>query len=121
MTRRRPDSTCVHVADAIVPNYRHGKRTYSCGGTVAQRWQAAYDAASLGADEGARIERNRILAHIAGKIRACEAAAAKDSGPDATGYRITLHRLTVLRDEIAAGLHVPDLRPDRPHQEEPKA
>jgi hypothetical protein len=35
---------CTHVADSVVPKYRSGAG-YSCGGIMAKRWQAAWDAA----------------------------------------------------------------------------
>lgn len=46
------EQQCLLAADRAVPEYRHGKRTYSCGGHVAKRWQAAWDAAcwALGTD-----------------------------------------------------------------------
>jgi hypothetical protein len=37
----------VEIADRVVPEYRDGKRSYSCTGTVAKRWQAAYDGACI--------------------------------------------------------------------------
>lgn len=37
---------CTQIADAVVPEYR-GKRSYSCTGRVAQRWQAAWDGACI--------------------------------------------------------------------------
>jgi hypothetical protein len=37
---------CTQIADAVVPEYRGGKRSYSCTGTVAKRWQAAWDGAA---------------------------------------------------------------------------
>jgi hypothetical protein len=43
---------CTQVADAVVPQYRGGKKSYSCTGTVARHWQAAWDGAciALGGD-----------------------------------------------------------------------
>jgi hypothetical protein len=38
---------CTTIADRVVPEYRNGSRSYSCNGTVAKRWQAAWDAAHL--------------------------------------------------------------------------
>ena len=38
---------CSEIADKIVPQYRNGQRSYSCRGTIAKRWQAAWDAAYL--------------------------------------------------------------------------
>lgn len=35
------------IADKVVPQYRHGERSYSCTGTIAKKWQAAYEAAEL--------------------------------------------------------------------------
>ena len=38
---------CVLAADVVVPAYRSPPkgRSYSCGGIIAKRWQAAYDGA----------------------------------------------------------------------------
>ncbi len=46
------DERCTVIADQVVPEYRDGKRSYVCGGVVAKRWQAAWDAAytALGGD-----------------------------------------------------------------------
>jgi hypothetical protein len=43
---------CTFIADQVVPKYRHSGRSYSCGGVIAHKWQAAWDAAciALGAD-----------------------------------------------------------------------
>lgn len=41
------DDRCAQFADAIVPEYRHGNKAYGCGGTVAKRWQAAWDGACM--------------------------------------------------------------------------
>lgn len=43
---------CTQIADEVVPEYRGGKHGYSCTGTVAKRWQAAWDGAyiALGRD-----------------------------------------------------------------------
>ena len=38
---------CTQIADAVVPEYRDGKRSYSCTGRVAERWQAAWDGACI--------------------------------------------------------------------------
>ena len=38
---------CTQIADAIVPMYRDGKKSYSCTGVVAKRWQAAWDGACV--------------------------------------------------------------------------
>ena len=38
---------CTQIADAAVPEYRDGKRSYSCTGRVAKRWQAAWDGACI--------------------------------------------------------------------------
>jgi len=44
----------------VVPEYRRSGRTYySCTGTVAKRWQAAYEAAELGLVQGVMEERQR--------------------------------------------------------------
>jgi len=36
---------CTQIADEIVPEYRGSERGYSCTGSVAKRWQAAWDGA----------------------------------------------------------------------------
>lgn len=41
------DDRCTQCADAIVPEYRHGNKAYGCTGTVAKRWQAAWDGACM--------------------------------------------------------------------------
>jgi hypothetical protein len=43
---------CTQIADRCVPEYRGGKKSYSCTGVVANRWQAAWEAActALGHD-----------------------------------------------------------------------
>ncbi|NYT42294.1 hypothetical protein HZY97_16095 [Sphingomonas sp. R-74633] len=38
---------CTDIADRVVPAYRDGKRSYSCGGTTAKLWQAAWDGACI--------------------------------------------------------------------------
>lgn len=38
---------CTQIADAVVPEYRGGKKSYACTGLVAKRWQAAWDGACL--------------------------------------------------------------------------
>lgn len=38
---------CTEIADQVVPEYRNGSRAYSCCGTVAKRWQAAWDGACI--------------------------------------------------------------------------
>lgn len=38
---------CNLCADMVVPEYRSGLRSYSCTGTVAKRWQAAWDGACI--------------------------------------------------------------------------
>lgn len=48
------ESRCAEIADLVVPAYRDGKRSYSCGGHVAQRWGAAYEGAVLAL--GGRME-----------------------------------------------------------------
>lgn len=40
------EARCVAIADIVVPNYRNGKRAYSCTSQVARMWQAAYDGAA---------------------------------------------------------------------------
>jgi len=51
MTKRALDKRCVEIADTVVPQYRSGKRNYSCTGGMAKRWLAAF--------EGARIALGR--------------------------------------------------------------
>lgn len=38
---------CGRIADEVVPAYRDGKCRYGCTGTVAKRWQAAWDGACV--------------------------------------------------------------------------
>jgi len=38
--------TPTQIADQVVPEYRGGKRGYSCSSHTAKRWGAAYDAAA---------------------------------------------------------------------------
>jgi hypothetical protein len=51
--RRGPDATvsigdrCTQFADAIVPEYKGENKSYSCTGSVAKRWQAAWDGACM--------------------------------------------------------------------------
>lgn len=40
------EARCIAVADTVVPNYRNGKKAYSCTSQVARMWQAAYDGAA---------------------------------------------------------------------------
>ena len=47
MTPRALDKRCVEIADAVVPQYRSGERSYSCTGGMAKRWQAAFEGACL--------------------------------------------------------------------------
>jgi hypothetical protein len=52
VTTRSPTSNaitkrCTQIADTVVPEYRAGKRSYSCTGRVAKRWQAAWDGACI--------------------------------------------------------------------------
>jgi hypothetical protein len=44
----------AEIADRVVPEYRTLGRSYSCTGTIAKRWGAAYRAAylALGGDHG---------------------------------------------------------------------
>ena len=39
------EERCTAIADKVVPQYRHGTRSYSCGGHIARLWQAAWDGA----------------------------------------------------------------------------
>lgn len=41
----------LKIADRIVPQYRNGTRTYSCGSHTAKLWEAAYEGAKLMASE----------------------------------------------------------------------
>jgi len=52
---------CSLIADTIVPEYRNGKRRYSCTSIVAKRWQAAWD--------GARIAQTSATKPKLGKLR----------------------------------------------------
>jgi ribulose kinase len=38
---------CTQIADKVVPEYRGSERGYSCTGSVAKRWQAAWDGACV--------------------------------------------------------------------------
>jgi hypothetical protein len=38
---------CTQIADTVVPKFRDGKKSYSCTGSVAKRWQTAWDAACI--------------------------------------------------------------------------
>ena len=38
---------CTQIADRVVPEYRAGRKSYSCTGGVAKRWQAAWDGACI--------------------------------------------------------------------------
>lgn len=42
-----PNEQCSRIADQVVPEYRGGARSYSCTGTIAKRWNAAYEAAKI--------------------------------------------------------------------------
>lgn len=48
---------CTQIADAVVPEYRDGKRSYSCTGLVAKRWQAAWDGACIALDREPKVYR----------------------------------------------------------------
>jgi len=52
---------CSLIADTIVPEYRNGKRRYSCTSIVAKRWLAAWD--------GARMAQVRAPKQKPGKLR----------------------------------------------------
>ena len=41
------EASCTQIADAVVPAYRKANRSYSCTGTIAKRWQAAWDGACI--------------------------------------------------------------------------
>lgn len=50
MTKPKADKIvahCTKIADEVVPEYRTGRRDYSCTGHVAKRWQAAWDGACI--------------------------------------------------------------------------
>ena len=49
------EARCVAIADTVVPNYRNGKRAYSCTSQVARMWQAAYDGAAVTLRGGDKI------------------------------------------------------------------
>ena len=44
---RSIEARCTQIADAVVPAYRTAGRALSCTGTIAKRWQAAWDGACL--------------------------------------------------------------------------
>lgn len=48
---------CTQIADAVVPEYRAGKRSYSCTGRVAKRWQAAWDGACIALGREPKVYR----------------------------------------------------------------
>lgn len=52
MSQSQIDARCVAIADTVVPNYRNGKRAYSCTSQVARMWQAAYDGAAAALAQG---------------------------------------------------------------------
>lgn len=35
------------IADKIIPSYRLSGKSYSCTGTIAKKWQAAYEGACM--------------------------------------------------------------------------
>lgn len=41
------EKRCTLVADTVVPEYRDERRSYSCTGSMAKRWQAAWDGACV--------------------------------------------------------------------------
>lgn len=41
------NTRCTQIADMVVPEYRAGRKSYSCIGSVAKRWQAAWDSACI--------------------------------------------------------------------------
>lgn len=47
MTKRALVKRCVQIADTVVPQYRSGKRGYSCTGGMAKRWLAALEGACI--------------------------------------------------------------------------
>ena len=52
---------CTQIADAVVPEYRAGKRSYSCTGRVAKRWQAAWDGACIALGREPKVYRIATL------------------------------------------------------------
>lgn len=59
---RDAEQRATEIADKIVPKYRRGERSYSCTGTIAKQWQAAWDGAieALGYDCSAYRIRRQI-------------------------------------------------------------
>jgi len=45
--KREIETRCLLIADKVVPQYRSGKRGYSCTGGMAKRWGAAFEGALL--------------------------------------------------------------------------
>jgi hypothetical protein len=52
---------CTVIADEVVPEYRGSKRSYSCTGRVAKRWQAAWDGACVALGGNPESYRNGPL------------------------------------------------------------
>lgn len=44
------DKVCAEIADKVVPEYRNGKRNYSCTSWKAKCWNAAYEGGKEGDD-----------------------------------------------------------------------
>jgi hypothetical protein len=67
---RRPDvskpktdaitARCTQIADEVVPEYRGSERSYSCAGTVAKRWQAAWDGACVALGHAPESSRSAV-------------------------------------------------------------
>jgi hypothetical protein len=41
------NTRCTQIADRVVPEYRVGRKSYSCTGGVAKRWFAAWQGACI--------------------------------------------------------------------------
>lgn len=47
MTDKEREARCVEIADQVVPQYRDDAKVYSCTGTYAKQWSAAYNGAMI--------------------------------------------------------------------------
>lgn len=45
LDEKKLNDFATQIADKIVPQYRNGKRSYSCNSHTAKRWNAAFNAA----------------------------------------------------------------------------
>lgn len=73
------------IADRVVPEYRDGKRSYSCTGNTAKRWGAAYEAAKIANETVektmlARVVQLREDEPEAGFWIACSGCQESDEG-----------------------------------------